>query len=156
MGKWVWPFGNGSMLSLQSIGSFNVKVHSDKNYFFRPICAYSKVQTVYDCVTCPQMIFSEQELQILLVLHDMGLVARNLILLHVNNKSADHMRGSRKFCQSWGPTLTTLVFSDEGKEDPNNLPMGQSKFSYALTFWFISFENGGKQKSKNTLRVEIN
>ena len=34
--------------------------------------------------------------------------------------------------------------------------MGQSKFSYELTFWFISIENGGKQKSKNTLRVEIN
>ena len=34
--------------------------------------------------------------------------------------------------------------------------MGQSKFSYVLTFWFISIENGGKQKSKKTLRVEIN
>ena len=34
--------------------------------------------------------------------------------------------------------------------------MGQSKFSYELMFWFISIENGGKQKSKNTLRVEIN
>ena len=34
--------------------------------------------------------------------------------------------------------------------------MGQSKFSYGLTVWFISIENGGKQKSKNTLRVEIN
>ena len=34
--------------------------------------------------------------------------------------------------------------------------MGQSKFSYELTFWFISIENGGKQKSKNTLWVEIN
>ena len=37
-----------------------------------------------------------------------------------------------------------------------NPPMGQSKFSYELTFWFISSDNGGKQKSKNTLRVEIN
>ena len=45
----------------------------------------------------------------------------------------------------------------EQKEDnSNNLPIGQSKFSYELTFWFISIENGGKQKSKNTLRVEIN
>ena len=35
------------------------------------------------------------------------------------------------------------------------LSMGQSKFSYKLTFWFISIENLGKQKSKNTLRVEI-
>ena len=34
--------------------------------------------------------------------------------------------------------------------------MGQSKFIYELTFWFISIENGGKQKSVNTLRVEIN
>ena len=34
--------------------------------------------------------------------------------------------------------------------------MGQSKFSYASMFWFISIENGGKQKSKNTLKVEIN
>ena len=34
--------------------------------------------------------------------------------------------------------------------------MGQSKFTYELTFWFISIENGGKQKSKNTLRVEMN
>ena len=33
--------------------------------------------------------------------------------------------------------------------------MGQSKFSYKLTFWFISIENHGKQKSKNTLRVEV-
>ena len=42
----------------------------------------------------------------------------------------------------------------EQKED--NLPMGQSKFSYELMFWFISIENGGEQKSKNTKRVEIN
>ena len=34
--------------------------------------------------------------------------------------------------------------------------MGQSKFSYMLTFWVISIENIGKLKSKNTLRVEIN
>ena len=25
-----------------------------------------------------------------------------------------------------------------------------------MTFWFISIENGGKQESKTTLRVEIN
>ena len=43
------------------------------------------------------------------------------------------------------------------EDNSYNLPMGQSKFSYELTFWFISIENGGKQKSnKNTLRVEIN
>ena len=34
--------------------------------------------------------------------------------------------------------------------------MGQSKFSYELTFQFILIKNSGKQKSKNTLRVKIN
>ena len=34
--------------------------------------------------------------------------------------------------------------------------MGQSKFNYELTFWFILIKKSGKQKSKNTLRVEIN
>ena len=34
--------------------------------------------------------------------------------------------------------------------------MGQSKISYELTFWFISIENEGKLKSKNTLRVIFN
>ena len=34
--------------------------------------------------------------------------------------------------------------------------MGQSKFSYDLTFSFISIEKDGKQKCKNTLRVEDN
>ena len=34
--------------------------------------------------------------------------------------------------------------------------MGQSKFSYELTLWFISIENRGKQKSKNTFRGEVN
>ena len=34
--------------------------------------------------------------------------------------------------------------------------MGQSKLSYELTFWFVSIEDSGKQKSQNTLRVEIN
>ena len=34
--------------------------------------------------------------------------------------------------------------------------MVQSKFSYEMTFWFISIENDGKQKSKkNTLRVFV-
>ena len=45
----------------------------------------------------------------------------------------------------------------EQREDNSyNLPMGQSTFSYELTFWFISVENGDNQKCKNTLRVEIN
>ena len=34
--------------------------------------------------------------------------------------------------------------------------MGQSKFSYELTFWVILIKNSGKQKNKNTLSVEIN
>ena len=33
--------------------------------------------------------------------------------------------------------------------------MEQNEFSYELTFWFISIENSDKQKSKNTLRLEI-
>ena len=37
-----------------------------------------------------------------------------------------------------------------------NLAIGQSKFSYELTFWFILIKNSGKQKNKNTLRVVIN
>ena len=37
-----------------------------------------------------------------------------------------------------------------------NLAMGQSKFSYELTSLFILIENSGKQKSKNTLRLENN
>ena len=45
---------------------------------------------------------------------------------------------------------------EQREDNTYNLPMGQSKFSYKLTFWFIPIENGGKQKSKNTLRVEIN
>ena len=36
------------------------------------------------------------------------------------------------------------------------VPMGKNEFSYALTFWLISIKNSVKQKSKNTLRVEIN
>ena len=37
-----------------------------------------------------------------------------------------------------------------------NLAMGQSKFSYELTFLLILIKNSGKPKSKNTLRVVIN
>ena len=49
-------------------------------------------------------------------------------------------------------------FSKPGQREDNsyNLFIGQSKFSYKLTFWFISIENRGKQKSKNTFIVEIN
>ena len=42
------------------------------------------------------------------------------------------------------------------EDNSYNLTMGQSKFSYELTFWFILIKNSGKQKSRNTLRVEIN
>ena len=52
-------------------------------------------------------------------------------------------------------TLCSLYWSQnkfckqEQKEDNSyNLPMGQSKFSYELTFWIISIENGDKQKVK--------
>ena len=46
--------------------------------------------------------------------------------------------------------------SEQRDDNSNIVPMGQGKFSYKLTFLFISIENGGKQKSKNTLRVENN
>ena len=45
---------------------------------------------------------------------------------------------------------------EQTEDNSYNLPMGQSKFSFELTFWFVSIENGGKQKSKNCLRVAIN
>ena len=44
---------------------------------------------------------------------------------------------------------------EQSEDNSDNFPMGQIKFSYELTFWFISIENGVKQK-KNTLREEIN
>ena len=52
-------------------------------------------------------------------------------------------------------TKINFVNQNKGKIT-YNLPMGQGKFSYELAFWFVSIENSGKQKSKNTLRVEIN
>ena len=45
---------------------------------------------------------------------------------------------------------------EQTEDNSYNLPMGQSKFRYELMFWFISIENCGKQKSKNTFRVAIN
>ena len=60
-------------------------------------------------------------------------------------------------------TLCSLYWSqkklckpEQREDDSYNLPMGQSKFSYELTFSFISIENGGKHKVKNILRVENN
>ena len=55
------------------------------------------------------------------------------------------METKNKFCKP-----------EQREDNSYNLPMGQSKFSYELMFWIISIENGGKQESKNTLRVEIN
>ena len=45
---------------------------------------------------------------------------------------------------------------EQRQDNSHNLPMGQSKFGYELTFWCISIsiENGGKQNSKNASRVE--
>ena len=52
-------------------------------------------------------------------------------------------------------TLCSLLWNQknfckpEQREDNSYyLPMGQSKFSYKLMFWFISIDNGGKQKVK--------
>ena len=49
-----------------------------------------------------------------------------------------------------------FCYQEQREDNSYKLHMGQSKFSYELTFWFISIENGVKQKSTNTLRVEIN
>ena len=38
-------------------------------------------------------------------------------------------------------------------EDSRNIPMGKNESSYELPFWFISDENSGKQKRKNTLSL---
>ena len=46
--------------------------------------------------------------------------------------------------------------SEQRVDNSNNPAIRQSKFSYKLTFWFFLIENGGKQRSKNTLKVEIN
>ena len=54
------------------------------------------------------------------------------------------IEAKKKFCKP-----------EQREDNPYNLPMWQRKVSYELTFWFISIENGGKQKSKNALKVEI-
>ena len=52
---------------------------------------------------------------------------------------------------------TKIVFVNPYKvKITYNLPMGQSMFSYELTFWLIAIVNGCKQDDENTLRVEIN
>ena len=53
-------------------------------------------------------------------------------------------------------TKRNFAKPEQREDNSYNLPMGQSKFSNELTFWFISIGNGDKQKSKNTFRVEIN
>ena len=45
---------------------------------------------------------------------------------------------------------------EQMEDNSSNISMVQSKISYELTFWFFSIEYSGKQKCKNTLRVEIN
>ena len=45
-------------------------------------------------------------------------------------------RNQNKFCNP-----------EQMEDNSYNLPMGQSNISYKLTFWFISIENGDKQKS---------
>ena len=37
---------------------------------------------------------------------------------------------------------------EQRDDNSYNLTMGQSTFSYELTFWFILIKNSGKQKSK--------
>ena len=51
----------------------------------------------------------------------------------------------RKFCKL-----------EQREDNSYSIVMEQRKLSYELTFWFISIENGGKQKSKYTFRVETN
>ena len=53
-------------------------------------------------------------------------------------------------------TQRNFVKPEQRDDNSYNLPMGQSKFSYELTFWFISIKSVGKQNSKNTSKVEIN
>ena len=52
-------------------------------------------------------------------------------------------------------TKRIFVNQNKGKIALKIFPW-KNGFFYEWTFWFISFENSGKQKSKNTLRVEIN
>ena len=44
---------------------------------------------------------------------------------------------------------------EQWEDNSYTLPMGPGMFCYELLFWFISIQNSGKQKSKNTLRVEM-
>ena len=44
-----------------------------------------------------------------------------------------------------------FCYPEQREDNSHSLHMGQSKFSYGLTFWFISIENGAKQKSEKNL-----
>ena len=41
-----------------------------------------------------------------------------------------------------------LYKPEQSGDNSNSCLMGQSKFCYEIAFWFISIENGGKQKVK--------
>ena len=58
-------------------------------------------------------------------------------------------------CRLYG-NQNKFYLPEQREDNSYNFTMGQSKLSYELTFWFILIKNSGKQKSKNTLRVEIN
>ena len=51
-------------------------------------------------------------------------------------------------------TNNNFVIQNKGENNSYNIHMGKNRFSYELTFWFISIENGAKQKRKNTLRLK--
>ena len=52
---------------------------------------------------------------------------------------------------------TKRNFVNQNKENITHIISQEAgKISYEFTFRFISIENGCKQKSKNTLRIEIN
>ena len=52
---------------------------------------------------------------------------------------------------------TKMFFVNQNKGKITLIIFPRDRVSiYELTIWFISFENGWKQKSKNTLTVEIN
>ena len=61
------------------------------------------------------------------------------ICIFVNHTLCFLYWNQKKFCKP-----------EQREDNSYNLPMRESKFSYKLTFWFISIENGGKQKSKKT------
>ena len=59
------------------------------------------------------------------------------VVICVKHTLCSFYRNQNKFCKP-----------EQREYNSYNLPMGKSKFSYKLMFWFISIENGGKQISK--------